>query len=167
MSWNIQLDKKNFSQLLEVFHNIIYGCELTICSDHMNFTRSNTKHANLRVLWQHIELDYVYGAKIEHIARIENTGADRLSRLDVRSVLQKLVNEVFAIDKLDRDENEDFSLSLSLIKSEQNKWDKLQNLSNNNTRNLKFGTLHFGDHEVITIDGLIAVPPSLQQHVVA
>ena len=77
--------------------------------------------------------------------------------LDV--VPQKLFNNVFVICN----ENADFILSPSLIKSEQNKWHKLQNLQNNNTTNLKFGTLHFGDHEVITIDGLIAVPPSLQQ----
>ncbi len=45
--------------------------------------------------------------------------------------------------------------------------EQLQNLQKDNTRNLKFVILLCVDHEVITIDGLIAVPPSLQQSIIA
>ena len=51
------------------FHNIIYGCEIEIRSDHMNNTRINTKHVNLRLMRQRIELDQVYAAKITHSRR--------------------------------------------------------------------------------------------------
>lgn len=61
-----------------LFHNIVYRCELTICSDCINITHANTKQANLQVLWRQIELDNVYGAIVEHIAGVDKTGADSL-----------------------------------------------------------------------------------------
>ena len=83
----------------------------------MNITRAETQHANLRVLRQLITLDQVYQAKLEHIAGTSNTGADGLSRLHIMrdTILDTLVQEVYAINELDRTDNLDFPLSMTKI----------------------------------------------------
>ena len=73
---------------------------------------------------QLIELDQVYGAKWEHVRGVDNPGADGLSRLEhFDEVPSNFVQEVYAVDHLNRDLNHNFPIGLSLIKSEQDKWD--------------------------------------------
>jgi hypothetical protein len=96
----------------------------------MNNTRIDTKHVNLRLMRQRIELDQVYAAKIVHIPGVDTPGADGLSRMEtLDEILPKLMQEVFTIDgdlTHVRELNPDFPLGLLLIKSEQDKWNELQ-----------------------------------------
>jgi hypothetical protein len=154
------------SKPADFFHDIIYGCEIIIQCDHMNITRAETNHTNLRILRQRITLDQEYGAKFEHIAGDRNSGADGLSHLEMSNEIpQSLLTEVYAIDELDRDNNPDFPLSMTLIKSEQDKDSKLQSLLNQERHKSNFGILTFGDHEVHTFNNKVWVPPSLQQRI--
>ena len=52
------------------FHDIIYGCEVIIRSDHMNITRAETKHTSLRILRQQITLDRVTRTTQMHVVRL-------------------------------------------------------------------------------------------------
>jgi hypothetical protein len=71
-----------------------------------------------------------------------------------------LHTKVYAIDKLDRDNNPDFPISMTLIKSEQDKDTKLQSLLKQDRYKSNFGILTFGDHEVYTFNSKVWVPPS-------
>lgn len=110
-SWSTQMVSRNSLQSLMVA--IIF----TTSSMDVNspftliiwITCANTKHTNLRMLWQWIEFDDAYSAKIEHITGVNNTGTDSLSCLKILEVfLQKLRDKVFTIHNLDHDENKDF-----------------------------------------------------------
>lgn len=126
------------------------------------------KMSVLQVFQQCIELINIYSVKIEHIAGMDNTSADGLLCLEMLDkVQQNFVNKIFAIDNLDCIKNADFPLSLSLIRSEQTEWDKLQELKRDTNWNLNFGTLCFGDYEVTMIDGPVAVLHILQQCVIS
>ena len=123
-----------------------------------------TKHTSLHVLHQRITLDQEYGTEFEHIAGERNTGADGLSHLTMSDeVPSSLLMEVYAIDELDRDNNPDFPLSMTLIRSEQDKDAKLQSLLNQEWYKSNFSILTFGDNEVHTFNNKVWVPPNLQQ----
>ena len=111
------------------FHDIIYGCDIIIRCDHQNITNAETKHTNLCILCQCVTLDQDYGATFEHLAGELNAGADGLSRLEMLDkVPTAIVHDIYAIDELDRDANEDFPLAMTLLKSEQDQDEKLQEL---------------------------------------
>eukprot|EP00804_Cyclotella_cryptica_P005306 CCRYP_015788-RA/>CCRYP_015788-RA protein AED:0.17 eAED:0.18 QI:0/0/0/1/1/1/2/0/513 len=149
------------------FHDIIYGCEILIRRDHKNLTNLETKHTNLRVLHQRLTLDQEYGAKFEHLAGELNTGADRLSRLAMTDKIPaNCTAEIYAIDELNRDTNYDFPLSMKLLKEEQIKDEKIQEVLQKHDSNDRFGTLSFGTRSVHTIDGKIMVPATLQHRVI-
>ena len=58
-----------------------------------------------------------------------NTGADGLSHLQMTDdIPQNLVSEIYSIDKLNCDTNIDFILAMSLLKVEQDKDDKIQEM---------------------------------------
>mgnify|MGYP006217509771 CR=1 FL=1 len=77
-----------------------------------------------------------------------------------------LLTEVYAIDELDRNGNPDFPLSMTLLKSEQDKVAKLQSLLTQDCYKSNFGILTFGDHEVHTFNNKVWVPPNLQQQII-
>jgi hypothetical protein len=109
------------------YHDIIYGCEIIIRSDHMNITRASTKHTNLRVSRQIIKMDQVYGAKFEHLSGELNTGADGLSQLPMTDKVPPiLTSKIYAIDELNGNTNYDFPLAMTLLKEEQSKDEKIQ-----------------------------------------
>ena len=110
----------------QFFHNIIYSCDILIQCDHKNITNIDTNLVNLCILCQQLTLDQDYGTKFEHLARNLNTGADGLSCLPMTDDLPpSLVSEIYAIDKLNQDTNLDFPLSMSLLKEEQHKDEKI------------------------------------------
>ncbi len=119
----------------------------------MNITRAETQHANLRVLRQIVTLDQTYQAKFEHITGTANTGADGLSRLQMFDAIpDTLLQEVYAINELDRDTNLDFPLDMHKIREEQKLDRKL--------------TTTFGTTEVYTVKGKVWVPPTLQPRII-
>ena len=74
-------------------------------------------------------LDQVYQAKFKHIAGIDNAGADGLSRLHMReSIPDPLLQEIYAIDELDREANTDFPLDMTMIREKQDQDQNLQQL---------------------------------------
>ena len=149
------------------FHNIIYGCEILIRCDHKNITNAETKHANLRILRQRITLDQDYGAKFEHFAGELNTGADGLSRLQMTDDIPPTsLQEIYAINELDRNNNIDFPLTMRIIKEEQEKDSRLTKKLGDKKLKPHFGTLSFGDFQVHTYNGKIWVPPNLQPRII-
>ena len=149
------------------FHDIIHGCEVIIRCDHKNITNAATQHKNLRVQRQLIELDQEYGAKFEHLPGEENVGGDALSRLEMLDdVPERAKSEVYAINELDGDANHDCPISMSLISSEQAKDEKIQEILTQSKYRSRLGTLERGGHSVVTVDGKILVPASLQQRII-
>ena len=64
---------------LKFHHNLIYGCDVTVMTDHKNLTHESTQHTSQRVLCQQVTIDQEYGAKIVYYEGTLNTGADGLS----------------------------------------------------------------------------------------
>ena len=103
----------------------------------MNITCAEMQHANLWGLWQLIALDQVYQAKLKHISGTSNTGADGLNTLRMHDIIpDTLVQEVYAINKLDHTDNLDFPLSMEKIREEQNLDKKLQGLIQSKSRDI-------------------------------
>ena len=149
------------------FHNIIYGCEILIHCNRKNITNAETKHTNLRILRQRITFDQDYGATFIHLAGEQNTGADSLSRLPMNGdVPVKLLNEIYAVDELNSDDNFDFPLSMNLIQVEQANDEYLQSRLKQDKYKSRFGTLKFGNSTVHTCDGKIWVPLNLQARII-
>ena len=135
--------------------------------DHKNITNAETKHTNLRILCQRITLDQDYSAKFEHFAGELNTRADGLSHLQMTDkVPQNLLQEIYSINELDRDNNVDFPLAMHLVKDGQLKDTKLTKKLGNEQYKSRFGAMTFGDFQVHTFDGKIWVPPSLQARII-
>ena len=102
----------------------------------MNITRAETKHTSLCILPQQITLDREYGAKFEHIASERNTGTNGLSCLAmIDKIPPSLLMEVYAINELDRDNNPEFPILMTLIKSEQEKTPSSSPYSNRTATN--------------------------------
>ena len=70
------------------------------------------------------------------------------------------VQELYSINELYRSRNELFPIGMQLIKSEQEKDDRLQQLLEGPKKS-HFGTKIFHDVEVITPKDRVCVPPSL------
>jgi hypothetical protein len=125
----------------------------------MNITRASTKHTNLRVSRQIIKMDQVYGAKFEHLSGELNTGADGLSRLEMRDdVPSELLDEIYAIDELNCDVNPDFPAQATNP--------KLQEMLSKERHKNNFGSLSFGSTKVHTFDGKIWVLETLQSRII-
>ena len=77
----------------QYFSPLIRGCELLIKSDHKNLSAPTTKHTNLRVLRQRITLDQEFQATFDHLPGEDNTGADRLSPLEMYDEVPKAAKE--------------------------------------------------------------------------
>jgi hypothetical protein len=136
------------------YHDIIYGCEVIIRSDHMNITRASTKHTNFRVSRQIIETDQVYSVKFKHLLGELNTATDGLSGLEMRDGMPSdLLDEIHVIDKLNRDVNPDFPLAMSTIQDAQATDPKLQELLTKERYKNNFGHLSFGNTKEHTFDG--------------
>jgi hypothetical protein len=65
------------------FTQIIRRCKIRIHTDHQNLTHDNTCHKNLRERRARIFLDAKFAPTFVHIKGMDNTAADRLSRLPI------------------------------------------------------------------------------------
>jgi hypothetical protein len=138
-----------------------------------------TQHKNLCVLRQIVKLDQDYHAKFEHLAGELNTGGDGFSRLRMLDhvprisinkcyddVPSQVVDEIFAIDETNRSTNVDFPLAMSLIKSEQDKDERIQAIISRPELQEKLSKFTFRNTEVHALEGKILVPASLQLRVI-
>jgi hypothetical protein len=161
------------------FQLIIQGCKLLIRCDHKNITNAMTQHKNLCVLRQIVKLDQDYHAKFEHLTGELNTGGDGFSRLRMLDhvprisinkcyddVPSQVVDEIFAIDETNRSTNVDFPLAMSLIKSEQDKDERIQAIISRPELENKLTKFTFGNTEVHALEGKILVPASLPLRVI-
>ncbi len=78
------------------FKNIIHGCDITVHTDHKNFTYSPTQRANARVERSMILLNEEFGVTLEHIKGKDNTGGDGLSTLAFSDTTSE-TDAIFAI----------------------------------------------------------------------
>ena len=149
------------------FRQIILGSEVLIRTDHKNLTFDEVKHASLRVLRQRIEIDQEYGATFEHLAGDLNVGADGLSRHDATSTTPiRIVEEVYAVDELDRNENEDFPIAMRLVKEEQDKDAAFQALLSKPETAARFTTKEYDGVSVHCFEDRVWTPPALQKRIV-
>ena len=161
------------------FHGIIHGCNITIHSDHMNLMYDDARHVNGRVLRQRIALDQEYNAKIVHIAGPENTGADGLSRLpmfDETPALSQLTQldevpaavteQLWAINNISQEEIDMFPMNMFHIKAEQDKDEYLQAKLLDSKYKSNFGKQTYDEIDVITFNGLVWLPPTLQASII-
>ena len=87
------------NEALKHNHNIIFGCEIIVRTDHKNQCHEDTKHTNQRVLGQRMAIDQEYGAKLEYFAGEVNTGTDRLLGLPFdESMTLKAFNSLFLLE---------------------------------------------------------------------
>jgi hypothetical protein len=84
----------------------------------------------------------------------------------LNDVPEDIVNEIYAIDELNRDANNDFPLAMTLLKLEQDQDEKLQEILHRLTYKSRIGTTTFGDITVHTINNKIIVPSNLQQRII-
>jgi hypothetical protein len=115
------------------------------------------------VLQQRIEIDQEYGATFEHLAGVLNVRADGLSRHNATSKTPvRLIEEVYAVDQLDRNENKDFTIVMRLVKAEQDKDEKLQQLLSKPEAATCFTTNEYDRINVHCLNGRVWTPSSLQ-----
>ena len=99
-----------------------------------------------------------YGAIFKHLAGELNTGAHGLSRLEMfDNCPNKIVQEIYAINELDCDENNNFPLAMSLIKSEQDRDEKIQSAINRSTYKSRIVKKTFINIIVHTLDDKIII----------
>ena len=99
------------------FEPLIKGCDVTIMTNHLNNTFDFSKAPNLRTTRQLIELDQEFHVKRKHIAGVDNTGADGLSRHKIITEVPKDVKmKLYKCNSLDRGTNEMFPVDMRFIK---------------------------------------------------
>ena len=92
---------------------------------------------------------------------------DGLSCLEMLDEVPKdIVHEIYPINELDHDMNEDFLLAMTLLKSEQDQDKKLQEILKLPTYKTRIGTITVGGIMVHTIDNKIVVPSNLQRRII-
>jgi hypothetical protein len=149
------------------FRQIILGSEVLIRTYHKNLTFDGVTHTSLQVLWQRIEIDQEYGATFKHLAGDLNVGADGLSRHNATSKTPvRIMEKVYAVGEVDRDGNEDFPIAMCLVKEEQDKDDKLQQLLSKPGAAAAFTTKEYNGISVHCLEGRVWTPPSLQLRIV-
>ena len=91
--------------------------------------------------------------------------ADGLSRLRMQDAIPDLfLQEVYAINELERETNKDFLLDMTKIREEQDQNQKLQDLVRCKNKTISLITL--GGTEVYTIKGKVWVPTQLQARII-
>ena len=95
----------------------------------MNNTFDCSKAPNLRITRQLIQLDQEFHVKWKHIAGIDNTGADGLSRHETIAEVPKDVKmKLYECNSLDRETNEVFPVDMKYIQKHQEEDPKLRSL---------------------------------------
>ncbi len=148
-------------ETLKHHHNIIYGCDIIVKTDHKNLTHSDTKHTSQRVLRQRISIDQVYQAKLEYYEGSLNEGADGLSRLPItESSKTQAQEELYLLETMtNRTFNEMFPLNLRIISREQSTDEELDVIKQKHPS--RIGTTQLEGHKLCTVNGLIWIPSSL------
>ena len=113
-------------ECLKQFRGILFGYPINVFSDHKNLVYAATLSESQRVMRWRLILEE-FGPNIQHIAGVDNTVADTLSRLpsanndeSIPSTSQgsRHAKELFAINATT---TSGFPLNLSLVQEEQNK----------------------------------------------
>jgi hypothetical protein len=156
-------------ECLKQFQGILFGYEIDMFSDHKNLVYAATLSESQRVMRWRLILEE-FGSNIQHIAGVDNTVADMLSRLPSANCDEQTpstdresrhANELFAINETNADV---FPLTLLLVQAEQNK-EKTNNKSDLSTnlknKNKEFKKQVIDDVEIYLFNNKIYVPKSL------
>jgi hypothetical protein len=158
-------------ECLKQFRGILFGYEIDVFSDHKNLVYAATLSESQRVMRWRLILEE-FGPNIQHIAGVDNTVADTLSRLPSANRDEQTqstdresrhANELFAINEPSADA---FPLTLALVQAEQNKekTDRKSDLSTNLKNKIKeFKTQVIDDVEIYFLNSKIYVPKSLRR----
>ena len=146
------------------FHPIIYGCEIRIHTDHKNLTEPTTNHQSLPVHRTRIKLDQEYKAKFIHIAGEKNTGGDGLSRLEMHDEVPEAAGEaIYAINSMDRTENDLFLLEMATIQKEQRNDRSLQQLIASGKKAKDLGEMTLDGVKMVKMKGKSGFPRHAKQ----
>ena len=119
------------AETLKYHHNIIYGGEIIVKTDHKNLAHDTAQHTSKHVLHQHLLIDQEYMAKIVYYEGSLNLGADGLSRIEQDdSELTKCKFELYAIQAILCKNDDHFPLNLWYLKTEQLQDKQLPKLKN-------------------------------------
>ncbi|MGL5918199.1 MAG: hypothetical protein ACRCYM_03030, partial [Cetobacterium sp.] len=176
-------------ETLKEFRNILLGQKIIVHTDHKNILYGNL--TNDRIIRWRLLLEE-YGAEYHHIKGEENVVADALSRIDIESdeVSTEPGKEVaLCMSTLTRDEStelpdsadisgmatcfagsdevafERFPMKPALIAQEQKKDKKITKNFNSNKQEFKIKRVE--GHNLLTHQGKIVIPDSLQGRVIA
>ncbi len=153
---------------LKFHHNIIFGCEVTVMTDHKNLTHDTTSHTSQRVLRQRLAIDQDYHAKLVYYEGELNTGADGLSRLPFeKSNSKPTIQQLYALESSNPDENEIFPLDLRKIAQNQKADEELKQKQAEPSQRTKFGAITIEGHPLITYNGKIWVPAGMRLHLIS
>ncbi len=149
---------------LKFHHNLIYGCEITVMTDHKNLTHESTQHTSQRVLCQQVAIDQEYGAKIVYYEGTLNTSTDGLSRLPFDPTSVNTTTEaLFAIETANHDV---FLLDLQTITKAQKEDAKLNHILDKTSQANKIGQITVKDTTLHTFNGKIWAPETLQKQLI-
>ncbi len=149
---------------LKFHHNLIYGCNVTVMTDHKNLTHESTQHTSHRVLRQRVAIDQEYGAKIVYYEGTLNTGADGLSQLPFDPTSANTTTEaLFAIETATHDV---FPLDLQIIAKAQKEDAKLNCILDKTSQANKIGQITVEDTTLRTFNGKIWVPETLRKQLI-
>ncbi|KAL7450320.1 hypothetical protein ACHAXS_000226, partial [Conticribra weissflogii] len=141
---------------LKFNHNIIYGCNVTVMTDHKNLTHGTTNHSNQRVLRQRLAIDQEYHAKLVYYEGESNTGADGLSRLPFdKAETKQSCKVVFATETSLRENNPVFPLDLSKISEAQKSDDQLLRVKEKTSQIDNFSETTMEGYTLTTFNGKI------------
>lgn len=149
---------------LKFHHNLIYGCEVTVMTDHKNLTHESTQYTSQRILCQRVALDQEYGAKIVYYQGELNTSADGLSCLPFDSTtVNKTTQALFAIESANHDI---FPTALKSIASAQKEDAKLNRILNKTSQTDKVGTITIKGAKLRTVNNKIWAPKAIQRQLI-
>jgi hypothetical protein len=164
-------------ETLKEYKNILLGQKVIIHTDHKNILYS--KLPNERITRWRLMLEE-YGPEFQHVSGKDNIVADALSRLDTSN--GKGTMSAFCMSAMIRDESyemprvelclaaddanlERFPMKPSLIAAEQKKDARLQKAVKSAKADFKNVTIE--DEDLLTLNGKIVIPISLQHRIVA
>ena len=154
-------------ETLKYHHNIIYGCDIEVMTDHKNLTHNDTKHVSQRVLCQRLSINQNYQAKLIYYEGTLNEGADGLSILpfDDDSKIET-TQEIYLLEtSQDRNFNEHFPMDLRIVAREQDRDDSLKKVKEKESAQDKLGTIEMNGHKMCTVNGLICITTSMQTQI--